>query len=81
MMSVSPSGHATAGDGVEPSPSGVKARRSTAELPRHLPIPANKRGQGRVTPGLEGPRSGRVGVTNAEEAWLAVPWMSNDSDA
>ena len=45
MMSVSPSGQQAAGDGVEPSPSGVKARRSTAELPRHVPIPANNKGQ------------------------------------
>ena len=38
MMSVSPSGQQAAEDGVEPSTSGVKARRSPAELPRHRTV-------------------------------------------
>jgi hypothetical protein len=38
MMSVSPPGHKTAGDGFEPSPSGFRARRSAAEIPRHRAV-------------------------------------------
>jgi hypothetical protein len=62
MMSVSPPGHKAAGDGFEPPPSGFRARRSAAELPRRRTV---------TREGLEPSRRGGHGLLRA--ACLPVP--------